>query len=107
MKEPSEDEEKRISSAILMVLFHEICGYLKTHINNKLDSPRSIILPDFDTVNLNLKQNDSGYLLEFPFVRGLIEVEKFIYSEKLEKLLNKDLYLGKNFLELNNNFYRF
>ena len=102
MKEPSEDEEKRISSAILMVLFHEICGHLKTHINNKLDSPRSIILPNFDTVNLNLKQNDSGYLLEFFFVRGLIEVEKFIYSEKSEKLLNKNLYLGKNFLELNN-----
>ena len=100
-KEPSVDEEKRISSAILIILFHELLGHLKTHINNELDSPRKIILPDLNIFTLDLKKNDSGYLLEFLFVRGSIEVSKFIYSQKSENLLNKDLYLGQNFEELN------
>ena len=40
--------------------------------------------------------------MEFPFVRGSIEVSKFIYSNKSQELLNKNLYLGKDFMELNN-----
>jgi len=101
-KSPSKDEKKRISAAILMILFHELGGHLKTHINNKLDSPRTIFSPNLNLITLNLKKNDSGFLLEFLLVGGSIEVSKFIYSERSEELLNKNLYLGGNFEELTN-----
>ena len=102
MREPNEDEEKRISAAILILLFHEFGRNLKNYINNLSDSPRIIFSPNLNLKSLNLYKFDSEFLLEFLFVKGFIEVEKFIYSENSEKLLNKDLYLGLDFDYLRN-----
>jgi len=101
-RSPSKDEEKRISSAILMILLGELCGHPKIHINNKIDSPRTIFSPNLNLITLNLKKNDYKFLLEFLLPGGSIEVSNFIYSEKSKELLNKNLYLGDNFEKLKN-----
>ena len=95
----NEIEDRKVS-AVLFLLFHELCGHLKTHINNEDDSPRIIYLNDLKIEVIELKKNDSGFLLEFSFVQGSIEVENFVNSENSKKLLNKELYLGENFQEL-------
>ena len=100
-RSPSKDEEKRISSAI-MILFRELGGHLKIHINNKIESPRDIFLPNLNLITLNLKKNDYGFLLEFLLSGDSIEISNFIYSEKSKELLNKNLYLGDNFEKLKN-----
>ena len=92
---------KRMSAAVLLVLFHELGGHLKTHINNESDSPRRIYLNDLNVKTINLKKNDSGFLLEYLFVKGSIEVKNFVNSDNSEQLLNKNIYIGSDFIELN------
>ena len=101
LKYTKNDEiENRKTSAVLILLFHELGGHLKTHINNENDSPRRIYLNDLEVKVIELKKNDSGFLLEYSFAKGSIEVDNFINSENSSQLLNKRLYLDENFEEL-------
>ena len=92
--------QKRKSAAVLIILFYELGEHLKTHINNFKDSPLAIYLSDLKVENLNLIKNDSGFMLEYLFTEGTIEVKNFVNSENSVKLLNKNIYLGKNFNKL-------
>lgn len=86
---------------MLIILFHELCRHLKTHINNEEDTPRMMYKDDLDIKEINLKTINSGFLIEYCFVQGSIEVGNFIYSDNSKKLLNKEIYLRNNFEELN------
>jgi len=92
--------QKRKLAAVLIILFYELGEHLKTHINNFKDSPLAIYLSDLKVENLNLIKNDSGFMLEYLFTEGTNEVKNFVNSENSVKLLNKNIYLGKNFNKL-------
>ena len=101
IKESEKEIQERKSSAVLIILFHELCGHLKTHINNVYDSPKTIYQQNLKVEEVKLLNSDSGFLLEHIFVKGSIEVKNFIRSENSKKLLDKTLYLGNNFDKLN------
>ena len=99
--EDKKEIQERKSAAVLIILFHELCGHLKTHINNIPDSPKTIYLQNLKIEEVQLYKNDSGFLLEHVFANGSIEVKNFINSEYSKNLLKKSIYLGDNFSELN------
>ena len=96
----NDEIENRKISAVLILLVHQLGSYLKTHIINESDSPRRIFLNNLEVKVIDLKESDSGFLFEYSFAKGSIEVDNFINSENSFKLLNKKLYLGKNFEEI-------
>ena len=95
--------EKRATSCTLFILFHEITGHLKTHINNNEDSPEQIFLDDFSPLSLpDTIKPDSGFLFEFILANNIINCKYFMNSKISEELLDPKLYLGDNFNELRN-----
>lgn len=47
---------KRMSAAVLLILFHELGGHLKAHINNEIDPTGRIYLNDLKVKIINLKK---------------------------------------------------
>ena len=92
--------KKRMTACTLFVLFHEIVGHMKTHINNEADSPNQIYLNDFKLVPINIEKPDSGFLFEYILSGKLISCKYFMNSKISEELLDENLYLGENFSEL-------
>ena len=102
IKEENENEiQERKSAAVLIILFQELCGHLKTHIINITDSPKTIYLQNLKVEKVNLLKNDSGFLIEHALVNGSIEVKNFVKSKYSKNLLKKSIYLGNNFKEQN------
>ena len=89
-----------MTACTLFVLFHEIVGHMKTHINNEADSPNQIYLNDFKLVPINIEKPDSGFLFEYILSGKFISCKYFMNSKISEELLDENLYLGENFSEL-------
>ena len=96
----SNNIKKRMTACTLFVLFHEIAGHMKTHINNEVDSPNQIYLNDFKLVQINMDNFDSGFLFEYILAGKFISCKYFMNSKISEELLDENLYLGENFDEL-------
>ena len=98
-KELNDNIVKRATSCILFILFHEIAGHCKTHINNETDSPNQVYI--IDTLKLiNINEADSGHLFEFILTDYYVNCKYFINSEISAELLDENLYLGSDFNEL-------
>ena len=88
---------KRATAGTLFVLFHEIAGHLKTHINSLKDTPRQVYL---NNQNINMPKPDSGYCLEYILAGNIVSCRHFVDSNISETLQDEKLYLCDNFNEL-------
>ena len=88
---------KRATSSTLFVIFHEITGHLKTHINSLNDSPGQVHLNDKE---VQMPKPDSGYFFEYIMADNIISCRHFVDSSISEQLLDEKLYLSDNFNEL-------
>ena len=91
---------KRATACTLFVIFHELTGHMKTHINSENDSPDQAYINDFNLQLVKMDSPDSGYLFEFIMAGNFISCKYFINSSISENLLDEKLYLGDNFNEL-------
>ena len=91
---------KRATACTLFVIFHEITGHLKTHINSKNNSPIQVYINDYNIKEIKMNNPDSGFLLEYLFGGNIINCKYFINSKIAEELFNEKLYLSNNFNEL-------
>lgn len=87
----------RITSGFLFLVFHELCGHLKSNINNNQNSPNYYL-----DSNLNLIYTDSGYTFESILAGNIINTSVLISDEKADKLSNINLYTQENFNDLQN-----
>ena len=94
---------KRISSICLFLIFHEICGHLKTNMNNNkpiINSPGYYIDNNLNLIFTDFGINDSGYIFESILVVDIINVSSMISNPKSEDLFNIKYYIQENFDEL-------
>ena len=94
-----ETNYKRITSIILFLLLHECLGHQKKHINNeKSKTPRQHYKCDFqDFLN---KELDTGLALEIILLGKIANIRYLMKSSNSEKLLEPNLYTGKDFIKL-------
>ena len=88
---------KRATAGTLFIIFHEVTGHLKTHINSLTDSPGQTYI---NNQKIQMIIPDSGYYLEYIMADNIICCKYFINSDISETLLDEKLYLGDNFNEL-------
>ena len=90
---------KRVTSIVLLLLFHECLGHQKKHINNE-----NALTPGKHCQNtlqeINLEKVDSGSTLEIILLGKTADLIYFMNSDNSERLLNPKLYSGKDFTEL-------
>ena len=88
---------KRATASTLFIIFHEIPGHLKTHINSLDDSPGQVFINEQE---IKMPKPDSGFFFEYILAGNIINCKYFVNSDISETLLDEKLYLGDNFDEL-------
>ena len=91
-----ENTYERAKSAVLFLLFHECFGEQKKNINNEniTTSRRHQNINFQDFFN---EKYDNGYALEIILLDEVVSIRYLMNSKNSEKLLDPDLYTGKNF----------
>ena len=87
----------------LFLIFHEICGHLKTGINNDKDTPKKNYSEDLKIMTNSGILNDSGFIFEKLLSGSTINpIDIMNYSDKkeIESLLNYKIYINKDFEDL-------
>ena len=92
-----ENNFKRATSVILFLLFQEYLGNQKKNIDNeKVKTSRKHCKNDFQ----EFQKVDTGSSLEIILIGKIINMVYLMNSSKSEKLLDPNLYTGKNFNKL-------
>ena len=92
-----ENNFKRATSVILFLLFQEYLGNQKKNIDNeKVKTSRKHCKNDFQ----EFQRVDTGSSLEIILIGKIINMVYLMNSAKSEKLLDPNLYTGKNFNKL-------
>ena len=90
---------ERAKSGVLFVLFHECIGHQKKNINNEnTTTPKKHQKINFQ--NFFNEKSDTGFALEIILVDNIVNIRYLMNSEYSEKLLDPDLYTGKDFYKL-------
>ena len=102
-----EDEDKydKYVMSIYKVLLHEICSHCKLELRNfTIESPNIINDPYNNYEELKLKRGEMGRVMEYYINKDIKKIKflKFDFSSK-SKLLKKELWVNKNFDELDKN----
>ena len=92
----------RITSAFLFLVFHELCGHLKTNINNSQNSPNYHLDCDLNLIYTDFGIKDSGFIFERILTGNVINSRVMISDKKAEKLCDVSLYTQENFNDLKN-----
>lgn len=90
----------RITSAFLFLVFHELCGHLKSNINNIQNSPNYHLDNEFNLIYTDFGIKDSGYTFESILAGNIINTSVLVSDNKAEKLCNINLYAQDNFNDL-------
>lgn len=86
---------------ILFLLFHECLGHQKKNINNeKVITPRRHYDSNFKDIIQD--KADTGIALEKILFGEIVDLKSLMESGNLEKLLEPNLYIGKDFNNLRN-----
>ena len=93
-----ENNFKKATSAILFLLFQEYLGNPKKNINEKVKTSRNHCKNDFQ--EFPYEKVDNGSSLEIILMGKIINMVYLMNSSKSEKLLDPNLYTGKNFNKL-------
>ena len=95
----NEENFAKASSAILFLLFHECLGHQKKNINNKKsNTPEKHYKSDFQY--FSNPKIDTGLAFEIILIGKVVDIKYFMNSKNTEKLLDPNLYIGKDFNEL-------
>ena len=94
--------EKRLSSLILFLIFHEVCGHFKTNINNQLieNSPSYHLDENLNLIYRDFGLEDSGFIFESILTGNVIDCNAMLKDPKSEELFDIKLYIQDNFTEL-------
>ena len=91
-----ENNNDKLKSIVLFLLFHECLGHQKKNINNqKVLTPRSHYKNNFQKFSNIIA--DTGTALEIIFLDKIINLRYLMNSNNSKKLLNSSLYNGKDF----------
>jgi hypothetical protein len=93
-------DSTQISSIFLFLIFHEVCGHLKTNINNNSNSPYYHLNNELNLIFTNFTDNDSGFIFESILTGSIINCKAMIKSEKSKELFDIKYYIQDNFDEL-------
>ena len=92
---------KNLELVIFLLLLYESLGYKKKNINNEdMDSPKAYYGADFEELSLN--DSDTGIILEKILFGKPFNPKYLMKNNNPFKLLDENLYLGKNFDNLKN-----
>ena len=90
---------KKITVAILFLLFHECFGHHKKNINNENSlTPRDYYDDNYNDIPVNFE--DSGHAFEKLLLNKLLNLKCLIGNDLSEELLKIDLYTDSNFKRL-------
>ena len=98
-------KQRRISSITLFLIFHEICGHLKTNMNSnkpKIMTTSHHFDNNLNLINTNFKENDSRYIFEIILIDNFIEPHAMMESQKTEDLFDIKYYIQSDFIDLKN-----
>ena len=91
-----ENNCERAKSVVLFLLFHECFGHQKKNINNEnIITPRGHQKINFE--DFFNEKTDTGVALEIILLDDIVNIKYLMNSKNSEKLLDPDLYTGKNF----------
>ena len=94
-----ENTYERAKSAVLFLLFHECFGHQKKIINNEnIKTPRIHQKSNFQ--DFSYEKIDTGNALEIILLEEIVNIRYLMNSKNSEKLLDPDLYTGKDFNRL-------
>ena len=91
---------KRISTSFLFLIFHELGGHFKTHLNNIILSPFHFIDDNLNLIYKEFNKRDSGNIFEYILTGHIINPKKIIKSEGDEELFDLKYYIQPNFNDL-------
>ena len=97
----------KLKTSFLFLIFHELCGHLKTNINNEELSPRYYIDNDLNLIFTNFSKADSGFIFEHILTNNCISLQNIINEEHFEDLFDLKYYIQDNFDELKNKIKQF
>ena len=98
------EEYDNATCIILFLLFHECLGHQKKNINNeKVITPRRHYDSNFKDIIED--KVDTGIALEKILFGEIVDLESLMESGNLDKLLEPNLYIGKDFNNLRNIYY--
>ena len=91
--------EKRVSSVLLFLIFHEVCGHFKTNINNQNieNSPSYHFDENLNLIYTEFGIQDSGFMYESLLTGNIIDSRKLLLDPKSTQLLDVNLYIQDNF----------
>ena len=90
----------KLQTAFLFLIFHEVCGHLKTNINNIELSPVHYLNNDLNIIFTNFKKADSGFIFEHILTNNAIDLKMIIQEEFAEQLFDVKYYIQKDFNDL-------
>ena len=93
---------KRISAVFLFLIFHKVCGHLKTNINNQTinDSPEHNLDENLNLIYTKFSESESGFIFENILTKNIINYRLMISEPKAEDLFKLKLYIQDNFNDL-------
>ena len=84
----------------LFLIFHEICGHLKSNLNNIKNSPSYHIDENLNLIYTDFNNNDSGFIFESMLIGNIINSENLIANKNSNELFNIHYYIKDNFNDL-------
>ena len=96
----NENIVKKLETAFLFLIFHEMCGHFKTSINNKEMSPRYYLNSNLQLIFCNFEKADSGSIFETILTNKFIDLKIIVKEENSEDLFDSKYYIQNNFNEL-------
>ena len=84
----------------LFLIFHEVCGHLKTNLNNITNSPPYHIDENLNLIFTEFNNNDSGFIFESMLIGNAINSENLLANKNSNELFNMQLYIKDNFNDL-------
>ena len=86
----------------LFLIFHEVCGHMKTNINNITGSPSYHLDKDLNIIYLDMESNDSGFLFECILSGNIINCKAMFQNSSTKELFDIKYYIQDNFNDLRN-----
>ena len=95
-KDSYKNLDKRLQAAFLFLIFHEVCGHLKTHINNNVLSPRHYFNNNITLILSTFIKSDSGFIFENILTNNCIDLRCLI-GWKFQRFIKCEILHTKQF----------
>lgn len=96
-----------LPTIFLFLIFHEICGHLKSNVNNITNSPSYYLDENLNLIFTDFGKNDSGFIFESMLVGNIINTKNMIANKNINELFNINYYIKDNFDDLRDKVKKF